>query len=145
MSDAMALEKRTALESLTLNALRIVAGFVFWQHGAQKLLGWLGGQRVGDLSSLLGVAGVLEFFGGILILFGLFTRPVALVLAGEMAVAYLLAHVGAAETLTAQLFPVMNGGERAVLFCFIFLVLAAFGPGRFSLDAGMEGRGAPVA
>lgn len=140
----MTLEKSAATESLTLNALRIVSGFVFWQHGAQKLLGWLGGNRVGEILSQLGAAGVLEFFGGILILLGLFTRPVAIVLAGEMAVAYFLAHVGGAETLTARLFPIMNGGERAVLFCFIFLLLAAFGPGRFSVDAWMQGRGKPA-
>lgn len=140
----MSLEKRYATESLTLNALRIVAGFLFWQHGAQKLLGWLGGDQVGGLLSLMGIAGILEFFGGILILLGLFTRPVAFLLAGEMAVAYFLAHVGAAETLMGQLFPIMNGGERAVLFCFIFLLLAAFGPGRFSLDARMQGQGSSL-
>lgn len=137
----MTIEKRYATESLTLNALRIVAGFVFWQHGAQKLLGWFGGSQVDGLLSMLGIAGVLEFFGGILIVVGLFTRPVAFVLAGEMAVAYFLAHVGGAETLMERIFPIMNGGERAVLYCFIFLLLTAFGPGRFSLDARMQSRG----
>ena len=138
------MENRSAIESLTLNALRIVTGFLFWQHGAQKLLGWLGGDQVGSLLSLMGVAGVLEFFGGILITVGLLTRPVAFVLAGEMAVAYFLAHMGAAETLAARLFPIMNGGERAVLFCFVFLLLTAFGPGRFSLDGWMQRRGSPA-
>lgn len=138
------MDHRSVPESVTLNALRIVAGFVFWQHGAQKLLGWMGGDQVSSVLSLLGVAGVLEFFGGILIVLGLFTRPVAFILAGEMAVAYFLAHVGGAETLTARLFPVMNGGEPAVLYCFIFLLLTAFGPGRFSLDSRLQSRGSPA-
>ncbi len=139
----MTIDRRFATESLTLNALRIVAGFVFWQHGAQKLLGWFGGSQVDGLFSMLGIAGVLEFFGGILIVVGLFTRPVAFVLAGEMAVAYFLAHVGGAETLMGRISPLMNGGEPAVLFCFIFLLLTAFGPGRFSVDARMQSRGSP--
>ncbi|MDX1566952.1 MAG: DoxX family protein [Longimicrobiales bacterium] len=138
------MDNRSAIESLTLNALRIVTGFLFWQHGAQKLLGWLGGDQVGSVLSLLGVAGVLELFGGILIAVGLFTRPVAFILAGEMAVAYFVAHFGAAETLMGRLFPIMNGGERAVLFCFVFLLLTAFGPGRFSLDGWMRSRGSPA-
>jgi len=138
------MKNRSVPESATLNILRIVAGFVFWQHGAQKLLGWMGGEQVSGVFSLLGIAGVLEFFGGILIVVGLFTRPVAFILAGEMAVAYFVAHVGAAETLMARLFPVMNGGERAVLYCFIFLLLTAFGPGRLSLDARMQSRGSPA-
>ncbi|MFW6199736.1 MAG: DoxX family protein [Gemmatimonadota bacterium] len=139
------MDDRSATESLTLNALRIVTGVLFWQHGAQKLLGWLGGDQVGSVLSMMGVAGVLEFFGGILVAVGLFTRPVAFVLAGEMAVAYFLAHVGGGETLMARLFPIMNAGEPAVLFCFVFLLLTAFGPGRFSVDGWMQRRGSPAA
>lgn len=114
--------------TVTLTLLRIVTGLLFWQHGAQKLFGWLDGSGPVELISLMGLAGVLEFFGGILILAGLFTRPLAFVLAGEMAVAYLMAH------LPQGFWPVENGGEPAVLFAFIFLFLAARGPGAFSLD-----------
>ncbi len=132
--------RRTGAQSLTLNALRIVAGLLFWQHGAQKLFGWLGGNQVDTVASLIGVAGVLESFGGIIILLGLFTRPVAFVLAGEMAVAYFLGHVSNAETLMERIFPIMNGGEPAVLFCFIFLLLVAFGGGSFRRDGCMKRR-----
>lgn len=117
---------------------RVAAGILFWQHGAQKLFGWFGGMGDGgtaELMSLMGVAGVLEFFGGILILIGLFTRPVALVLAGEMAVAYVIAHA------TRALMPIQNGGELALLYCAGFLLLVTLGAGTFSVDAmrGVEG------
>ena len=117
------------------NLFRVAVGFLFWQHGAQKLFGWFGGTQVETLLSQMGVAGVLEFFGGLLILVGLFTRPVAFVLAGEMAVAYLLAHVSRA------LMPIQNGGELALLYCAGFLLLMTIGPGTLSVDAarGAEG------
>ncbi len=116
------------------NALRVVAGFLFWQHGAQKLFGWLGGDAV-ELMSMAGLAGTLEFFGGILILAGLFTRPVAFVLSGEMAVAYFTVH------FPQGFWPIQNGGELAALYAFVFLLLATLGPGSFSLDAalGLDG------
>jgi putative oxidoreductase len=120
--------ERTARE-VTHLLLRVVAGLMFWQHGAQKLFGWLGGDQVQNLASLSGLAGVLEFFGGLLIIAGLFTRPVAFILSGEMAVAYFMVHQPQA------LWPIMNRGEDAVLFCFIFLFFAAHGAGRYSLDA----------
>jgi putative oxidoreductase len=110
-----------------LGLLRIFAGFAFFPHGAQKLFGWFDG-RTADLFSVLGLAGVLEFFGGLAILLGLFTRPVAFVLAGEMAVAFLWRH------LPRAFWPILNRGELAVLYCFIFLYLATAGPGRWSLD-----------
>lgn len=114
--------------------LRIFAGFLFAQHGAQKLFGWFGGfggQAGGtaDLFSLMGLAGVLEFFGGLAILLGIFTRPVAFVLAGEMAVAYFLSHFSRA------FWPIENRGELAILYCFIFLYLATVGGGGWSVDA----------
>ncbi|MFN2567448.1 MAG: DoxX family protein [Gemmatimonadaceae bacterium] len=109
--------------------LRMVAGLMFWQHGAQKLFGWLDGRQVQDLASQSGLAGVLEFFGGILIIVGLFTRPVAFILSGEMAFAYFLSHAPRA------LWPIMNRGEASVLFCFIFLFFAAQGAGPYSLDS----------
>lgn len=115
------------LVDLTLNLLRIMTGFLFTPHGAQKLFGVLG-RDAAPLMSLSGLAGVLEFFGGILILFGVFTRPVAFVLSGQMAVAYWLAHGRQA------FLPIENGGELAVLYCFVFLLLWTHGGGSFSMD-----------
>jgi len=112
--------------------LRIVTGFLFAQHGAQKLLGWFGGSGEAGtvaLMSQMGLAGVLELYGGIAIVLGLFTRPVAFLLSGEMAVAYLMAHQPRGA------WPIQNHGESAVLFSFIFLFLAAHGAGGLSLDA----------
>ena len=119
-----------------LSVLRIVAGFVFMLHGTQKLLAWpLAEPRPAvELASLMGVAGLLELVGGFLILIGLFTRPVAFVLAGEMAVAYFMAH------FPQSFWPVLNQGEPAVLYCFIFLYLFAAGPGVWSVDAAMRAR-----
>ena len=117
----------------TLNALRIVTGFLFWEHGAQKLLGWFGGNPVEPMS-LLGWAGILEFFGGVLIVLGLLTKPVAVVLAGEMAVAYFRSH------LPRGFWPATNGGELAALYCFIFLFFAVRGGGSFSLDGWIGSR-----
>jgi putative oxidoreductase len=122
------MQRRTKIQNVSLGVLRIVAGFLFWQHGAQKLFGWLGADGTVELFSLMGLAGVLEFFGGLLIVLGLFTRPVAFVVAGEMAVAYFMAHQPRA------LAPVQNGGELAVLLCFVFLLLTVYGGGAFSLD-----------
>jgi putative oxidoreductase len=92
------------------------------------------GWKAVELTGLLGLAGVLEFFGGLLILFGLFTRPVAFVLAGQMAVAYWMAHFPKARM------PIENGGELAALYCFVFLFLFANGGGSFSLDGWLRGR-----
>jgi len=110
------------------SALRIAAAFIFVLHGTQKLFGFPGGSPV-PAGSLLGAAGVLEAVGGTLMLLGLFTRPVAFVLAGEMAVAYFTAH------MPRGTWPILNGGELAVLFCFIWLFFCAAGPGPLSLDA----------
>jgi putative oxidoreductase len=114
--------------------LRIVAGFLFLLHGGQKLFGWFGGSGGApggtvELMSQMGLAGVLEFYGGIAILLGLLTRPVAVLLAGEMAVAYLKAHQPQGAL------PIQNHGELAALYSFIFLFLAAHGAGGLSLDA----------
>ena len=116
--------------------LRVVTGFLFFQHGGQKLFGWFGGMGGGPvpLMSQMGLAGVLEFFGGIAIMLGLFTRPVAFLLSGEMAVAYFQAHQ------PRGMWPIQNHGEPVVLFCFIYLFLAAHGAGAFSLDS-MRHRG----
>ena len=114
-----------------LSVLRIITGFLFLAHGSQKLFGFPPSERPGapTLLSLVGVAGVLEFIGGLLILFGLFTRPVAFILSGQMAVAYFMAHA------PRGFWPVVNQGELAVLYCFVFLYLAAAGGGPWSLDA----------
>jgi putative oxidoreductase len=105
-------------------------------HGAwhPKLFGWPASepQKTVELMSLFGLAGVLETFGGLLLLLGVFTRPVAFVLAGEMAVAYFMAHA------PRGFWPILNRGELPVLFCFLFLYLAAIGAGPWSLDAARD-------
>lgn len=113
-----------------LSVLRIVAALLFMQHGSQKLFAVpaMGGAQPVDLMSLIGLAAILEFFGGLLILLGLFTRPAAFILGGEMAVAYFKSHA------PQNLSPVLNRGELAVLYCFIFLYLVAAGGGVWSLD-----------
>ncbi|MGH6781055.1 MAG: DoxX family protein [Sphingomonadaceae bacterium] len=115
---------------IALAALRIMAGLLFLSHGLVKLFGFPAGAQPGvqPLMSLLGAAAVLELIGGLLIILGLFTRPVAFLLSGQMAVAYFLVHA------PQGFHPVLNGGEASILFCFIFLYLAAAGGGAFSLD-----------
>ena len=113
------------------DTLRIVAGYLFMLHGLQKLFGVLGGQQM-ELVSLLGLAALIEAVGGALIALGLFTRPAAFIASGEMAAAYFMGHVARQGQF---LFPVANQGEPAVLYCFLFLYLAAAGPGAWSLDA----------
>jgi putative oxidoreductase len=108
--------------------LRIVAGLAFAQHGAQKLFGLLGGTAV-ELTSQRGLAGVIEFVGGFLIAIGLFTSPIAFLASGQMAVAYFQAHA------PRGFWPIQNGGELALLFCFIFLYFAAVGSGKWSIDS----------
>lgn len=112
--------------------LRVGAGLLFMQHGAQKLFGLLGGVdgngATVELLSQFGLAGVLEFFGGALVVLGLLTRPVAAVLTALMVAAYFIAHAFQA------VFPVQNGGELALLYALVFAFLAAAGPGAWSLD-----------
>ena len=113
-----------------LSILRIVVGLLFMEHGTQKLLGFPTPHNPGPtLFSLLGVQGVLELAGGLLILVGLFTRPVAFVLAGDMTMAYFMAHS------PRSFFPILNGGDAAILYCFTFLYLLAAGGGPWSVDA----------
>jgi putative oxidoreductase len=118
-----------------LSIFRIIAAFLFMQHGAQKLLSFPAApQSEPALLSLIGLAGILELIGGLLLLLGLFTRPVAFVLSGEMAVAYFMAHA------QRGFWPLLNGGELAVLYCFAFLYLAAAGGGAWSIDQVWRGR-----
>ncbi|MGZ8843857.1 MAG: DoxX family protein [Pyrinomonadaceae bacterium] len=117
---------------LTYFLLTWVVGLLFVQTGGLILFGWFGGMPGGEKVRLLsqtGIGGVLEFFGGILILLGLFMRPVAFILSGMMAVAYWQFHFPNGN------WPVQNGGIPAVLFCFVFLYMAAKGAGEWSLDA----------
>jgi putative oxidoreductase len=122
-----------------LSALRIVAALSFITHGTQKLFAYPVAQprEPVDLFTQAGLAGVLETFGGLLILVGLFTRPVSFLLSGQMAWAYFQAHA------PRSFWPILNGGELASIFCFLWLFLAAAGPGPLSLDAlfGRSGRG----
>jgi len=119
-----------------LSLLRIVSALIFMEHGTQKLLGFppmAEGMSPPPPMSLLWFGGILEMVGGFLLLIGLFSRPVAFILAGEMAVAYWMFHA------PQGLFPALNGGDAAILYCFIFLYVAAAGPGPWSLDAGLNG------
>jgi putative oxidoreductase len=114
-----------------LSVLRIIVGFLLMPHGAMKLFGFLAtSPMMGPypLGSLMGFAGVLELFGGLLFLIGLFTRPVAFILSGFAAVAYFMAHA------PKGFWPIQNGGEPAVLYCFVFLFFAAAGAGVWSVD-----------
>jgi putative oxidoreductase len=126
-----------SFEPFALSLLRLVTGFAFSLHGYQKLFGFFGGVGHGaraHLFSMLGAAGVLETFGGLLILLGLYTRPVAFILCGEMAVAYFMVHVH----MGPWLFPLLNMGEITVLYCFFFLYLVTTGSGAFSLDGALR-------
>ena len=117
-----------------LSVLRIMSALLYIEHGSQKLLGFPVSERgTAELFSIFGLGGVLELFGGILLLIGLFTRPVAFVLSGQMAVAYFMVHA------PQGFFPVNNGGDAAILFCFVFLYLFIAGPGPWSLDARRRG------
>ncbi len=116
-----------------LTALRLVAAFLFLQHGTAKLLHVPHVAQFDSLRalSLIGLAGVLEIAGSLLLLLGLFTRPVAFILSGEMAVAYFIAHAPQGHYFS----PALNEGEEAVLYCFIFLLLSVAGGGAWSIDA----------
>ena len=122
------------LQEFTLNLLRIMSGFLLAPHGAQKLFGVLGKEAVESIVSLSGLAGVLEFFGGIALILGIFTRQVAFVLAGQMAAAYWMEHGMEA------FWPILNHGELAALYCFVFLFLFAHGGGEFSVDGWLRRR-----
>ena len=118
---------------------RIVIGFLFWQHGAQKLFAAFGQEQAVDLFSRMGLAGIIEVVGGGLITLGLFTPWAAMIASGEMASAYFLAHSPRA------FWPIMNAGEPAVLYCFVFLFFATRDSGVWSLDRLIWGNTAAAA
>jgi putative oxidoreductase len=120
----------TKYQPQLLSVLRIVAGLLFLEHGTSKLLHFPHVAMFDHLIPLLIVAGVIEALGGLLLTLGLFTRIAAFVCSGEMAVAYWMMHVGGSGIF----WPVLNGGEGAILFCFVFLYIAAAGPGPWSID-----------
>jgi putative oxidoreductase len=116
-----------------LSVLRLIAAFAFFTYGTAKLFAWpaamMPNGATAPLASLIGVAGILETVGGLLLIVGLFSRPVAFLLSGEMAYAYLSGHA------VHSFWPVVNQGVPALLFCFIWLYISAAGPGPWSLDA----------
>ena len=129
-----------------LSLLRIIAAFLLMQHGAQKVFGVLtptpppgapSSHGTFELFSRMGVAGILELFGGFLLLLGLFTRPVAFILSGLLAAAYFIQHA------PGGFWPILNRGELAALYSFVFLYLAAAGGGEWSLDSLLSKRRAP--
>ena len=122
----------SGLSSILLSVLRIMAGLLLLQHGTTKILSFPQSQMSGiDLTSMPGIAGILELVGGALLVVGLFTRPVAFILAGMLAVAYWMVHA------PQGFYPLLNGGELAALYCFVMLYLAAAGGGSISLDRAM--------
>lgn len=124
--------KKDKIITAAYTLLRVVSGLIYFQAGALITFGWFGGMppdgSSASLTSQLGIGGILELIGGILIMLGLFTRPAAFILSGEMAVAYFQFHQ------PSGFWPIQNNGVSAVLFCFIFLYMAARGAGDWSLD-----------
>ena len=121
-------------EEIIFALLRIAVGFTFASHGAQKLFGVLGGPRMTE--PLMVIGGAIEFFGGVLILIGFLTGIAAFIASGEMAAAYFMVHA------KGSFFPIINKGELAVVYCFLFLYIAAHGAGRWSVD-GLKRRTLP--
>ncbi|WPB81522.1 DoxX family protein [Archangium violaceum] len=116
--------------------LRIMSGFMFTLHGMQKLFGMFGGVPAGAPAFIVYGAGGIEFVGGVLILLGLFASPAAFISSGTMAFAYFMGHVMPAQW---NILPIVNKGELAALYCFVFLYIAAHGSGIWSVDAARRG------
>ena len=113
--------------------VRLIVGLNYACHGGQKLFGFPGGGH--GVGGLAFIAGIIELVCGLLIAFGLFTRIAAFLASGEMAVAYYMFYVGTVPTLGAKFFPIMNGGELALINCWVFFLIFFHGPGRWSIDA----------
>jgi len=111
-----------------LSILRIVAGLLFLEHGTSRLFGWPSPLPSPAVFSMYWFAGAIELVGGALLVLGLFTRPAAFIMSGEMAFAYFISHA------PSGFFPILNRGDAAILYCFIFLYIAFAGPGAWSLD-----------
>lgn len=111
-----------------LGVVRIVVGLLFLEHGLMKIVGFPAPMGHGPLPPMIMAAGIIELVGGALLILGLFSRIAAFICSGEMAFAYFIAH------FPRGIYPAMNGGEDAILFCFIFLYLAAAGPGSFAIN-----------
>ena len=121
-------DRLSAYAPQALAILRIVAALLFIAHGTQKILGFPGAEFQPPLMSLFGLAGIIEIIGGIMILVGFYTRAAAFIASGTMAVAYWMVHA------PGSVFPTNNGGDAAILFCFVFLYLVFAGPGAWSLN-----------
>lgn len=113
--------------------VRVIVGLAYACHGGQKLFGYPGGGHGAD--GLAFVAGIIELVGGLLMALGLFTRIAAFLASGEMAIAYFMFYAGVVPTLEAKFFPIMNGGELALIYCWVFFFIIFYGPGRWSIDA----------
>jgi putative oxidoreductase len=124
--------------------MRLIVGLMFACHGGQLVLGMFGGMPGSDQPMMV-VGGWVQLVGGFLIAFGLLTRLAAFISSGEMAVAYFMMHVANAPTPAAKFFPILNHGELAVFYCWVFFFIVFYGPGRWSIDALWCKSGAPTA
>lgn len=138
MNDSGLLVRWRSWAPYLLSVIRVIAALLFIEPGSAKLFAFpvaiMPGGGTAAIGSLPGIAGILEVFGGLCLLLGLFTRPVAFVLSGEMAVAYFIGHA------PHGFWPIVNHGELAIIFCFLWLYFSAAGPGPWSLDAAMRSR-----
>ncbi len=119
----------TGYAPYVLSILRVVAALLFFEHGTSRLFGWPSPLPTPEFLSLYWFAGAIEFVGGALLVLGLFSRPAALIMSGEMAFAYFLSHA------SHGFFPILNRGDSSILYCFVFLYIAFAGAGPWSLDA----------
>ncbi len=120
----------TKLQPVALNAMRIMVGLTYWSHGAQKLFAWFGREEPVALMSRFGAAGIIEFFGGAMVVLGFYHRPAAFIISGEMAVTYWWMHAAR----SGEFWWWANRGELPLVYAFVFLFIAAYGAGDFSID-----------